>query len=100
MTCFELGVMLHYYARVDDCEAMLRNPPIWPETIHMLLEQRLLEAVPSDEKRDAAYRITERGKAFAEALQLVPLPTQHWRVDWPDSLPMAPMREFYKAFGM
>lgn len=84
MTVFELGILLHYYARVDDCDACNRNVPIWRETVEMFLREELLRRAP-EPIRDACYEITDRGRAFVDALQTVPLPTQHWRVEWPAS---------------
>lgn len=83
MTPFELEILLHYYCHVDDCNAYLRNPPIWPETRDRFIADGLLGLVPTGEVSDAVYRIMPRGRAFVDALQRVPLPQQTWTVRWP-----------------
>lgn len=88
MTPFELSVMIHYYAHVDDHEAFSRNGPIWVETKTRFLAEFLLELVPSGEVRESAFRITPRGRAFVEALGMVPLPSLQsrapvWVMEWP-----------------
>lgn len=84
MSPYELGVMLHYYAHIDDHESFVRNPPIWKETHDRFIADGLLEVTPKDEMRDAVLRITPKGRAFVEALQRVPLPRSVWVVEWPD----------------
>lgn len=83
MSPYELGIMLHYYAHVDDHESVIRNPPIWGETCSRFQDNDLIECVPREEVKDAVYRITSRGRAFVEALEDVPLPSQRWVVEWP-----------------
>lgn len=88
MTPFELSVMIHYYAHVDDHEAFARNAPIWAETKTRFMADELLELVPSGEVREAVFRITPRGRAFVVALGMVPLPhlqsrAPKWMMEWP-----------------
>lgn len=80
MTPLELDVMIHYIGHTCDHDIVARNPPIWAETRDWFLSEGLLEVVPTDQVRDAIYRLTPRGIAFVEALQSVPLPEQIWIV--------------------
>ena len=81
MTPYEIGVLLHYYARCDDHEDVRRKPPIWHPTIEAFIASGLLRYLPASERDDwvgATYEIGARGRAYCEALQRVPLPVQAW----------------------
>ena len=85
MSPYKLNIMLHYYARTNDHPDIVRNPPIWRPTIESFMRDGLLEV--GDKLEDAAvYRITARGRAFCEALTLVPLPEHQCVVVWPKSV--------------
>jgi hypothetical protein len=87
MTPFELGIMLHYYAQVGDPEAMRRQPPILGDTLACLEHEQLLRPTADETEagaEGATYVITERGRAYVDALLSVPLPTRTWRVQFPD----------------
>jgi hypothetical protein len=75
MTPFEIDVLLHYYTRPTDHEVLQRNPPIWTETRTRFVADGLLEV---SSNRCTAFKITDRGRAYVEALQRVPLPIQKW----------------------
>jgi hypothetical protein len=81
MTPFEIDIMLHYYCHADDHPHLRNEPPIWRGTMQAFLDQGLLVFVP-EQARDTnypqTYRLTERGKAYCEQLQAVPLPVQIW----------------------
>lgn len=81
MTCYEIGILLHYYVKCEDHPDIERNPPIWRPTIdnfisHNLLEHNTRAAAPGDVA--PTYAVTERGRVFMEALQGVPLPIKKW----------------------
>lgn len=78
MTVYEMGILMHYYAQVGDPEAI--HAPIGPDTCKRLMCADLLI---QREGGPPYYRITQRGNAYVEALQRVPLPTQRWVVEWP-----------------
>ena len=75
MTPFEIDILLHYATCMCDHRLMCNPPPIWRETMSWFIAQGLL--VESD-SCDVAYIKTDRLVAYAEALQLVPLPVQKW----------------------
>lgn len=35
------------------------------------------------QKYSTGYKVTERGLAYLQALQMVPLPVQKWDIEWP-----------------
>ena len=76
MTPYEIDILLHYYARCEDHGDVERKPPIWPSTLLYFLEQELLATANAEAQ--AHYAITDRGRAYVEALQRVPLPVQVW----------------------
>ena len=79
MTPFELDILLHYYSRADDHPVMFDNPPIWPQTRDHFKAEELLGERPADKRHgDALYYLTERGKAYIEAVLALPLPVQVW----------------------
>jgi hypothetical protein len=80
MSPFDIGVLLHYYAHVDDHPRMRDNPPVWRQTVEWMLADDLLMA-STDEA--VTYQITERGRAYVNALQAVPLPVSKWITEWP-----------------
>lgn len=80
MTPFEIDILLHYATTSGDHPLMSNPPPIWRHTINGFLESGLL-ACGNDGQ--AAYVATDRLRAYAEALQRVPLPVQVWVM--PDS---------------
>ncbi len=77
MTPFELDILLHYYGHADDHPVVARNPPIWKETRDAFREKGLLETDTTMEST-ATYRLTERGKAYIDAMLALPLPVQIW----------------------
>ena len=84
MTPFEIDILLHYYGRAGDSDVVRRNPPIWLETRTRFIADGLLELLtdPPDEF-GSTYRLTERGHAYCDGIQRVPLPRQRWVIDWP-----------------
>lgn len=84
MIPYEIGVLLHYYARTDEHPDSVRLPPIWSMTLRGFGELNLLETIPTPVRSgDPVFRITSRGRAYVEALILVPLPEPAWLVQWP-----------------
>src|SRR5687768_9167382 len=76
---YEINVILHYYSRVGDHDDMERNPPGWGQTMALFTDNGLIRrAVYRDERHPRCYELTERGTAYCEALQRVPLPVQVW----------------------
>lgn len=80
MTPFEIDILLHYATTRGDHPLIDNPPPIWGRTITEFLEMGLL-ATGTDGV--TAYVATDRLRAYAEALQRVPLPVQSWVM--PDS---------------
>lgn len=79
MTPYEIGVLLHYYARVDDHPDIQRNPPIWRPTIDDFKAAKLLATrAAEDNRHEAVYVLTSRGRAYMDVLQAVPLPSLMW----------------------
>lgn len=82
MTPYEIGILLHYYARCDDAPEI--NAPIGPETVKEFVDKGLLQYIP--ERDQAAHnpvklRLTERGYVYVKfGLCKVPLPVQEWRI--------------------
>lgn len=86
MTPYELRVLLHYYAHVDDPPQVADNPPVWSETRDRFLSEDLIRTAVGDERRyGASWMLTERGRAFCDALQIVPLPDRVWVVRFPNT---------------
>jgi DNA-binding PadR family transcriptional regulator len=83
MTPYEIKLLLHYFTTPDDHPDVERDPPVWRPTIQQFLADGLLEH--GDERDEATYRISDRGKAFCEALLVVPLPVMRWVTPWPKS---------------
>ena len=81
MTPYEIGVVLHYYAHVDDHPRLKDDP----DTITKFLSDGILERGPV-ERQAPTFVITDRGTAFCEALKQVPLPVQRWVTVWPEGL--------------
>lgn len=83
MTPYEIDVLLWYYARCEDHPDMVRNPPVWRPTIDGFKADNLLTSGEELCTRGTCYSLTERGTAYVEALQRVPLPTSRWVIEWP-----------------
>lgn len=79
MTPFEISIMLHYYTRVDDFRCGDFSAQAAGDALTSFLDLGLLREVPYTEGgRAADYGITDRGRAYVEALKAVPLPIQKW----------------------
>lgn len=87
MTPYEIGVILHYYISPEDHPDTKRSPASSAHLEHALAtlySEDLLTQNGSQQGR--SLLLTERGKAYAEALQQVPLPVQKWVTIWPDAV--------------
>jgi hypothetical protein len=82
MSPYALDVILWYYCRCEDHPDYTRQPPVWSDVIDMFIQNNMLTG-GSDEM---TYQITDRGKAFCEALQRVPLPVQIWVIPQPEKV--------------
>ena len=80
MSPFEIGIILHYSYSSEDHPAMFDGVPIWPTTRDQLKEWGLLEETTMRTGKHPCYRLTERGKAYAQALQRMPLPIARWEI--------------------
>lgn len=78
MSPYEIGILIWYYAHVDDHPDIERRPPVWEPTLDQFLRWNLLR--PSFET-ERHYMLSDRGRAYVEALQRVPLPTSIWVVE-------------------
>lgn len=80
MTPYEINILLHYYATSTDYEGC--GEPILHQTITEFCKNGLLQA-STDHRDDRNYTITDRGKAYCNALTAIPLPIQTWTIEWP-----------------
>lgn len=90
MTPYEIDVLLWYHCRALDHPDMERNPPVWRPTITGFMEERLVRRVEVSEQNPTyprCYSLTDRGRAYAESLQRVPLPVAAWITEWPTDEP-------------
>ena len=81
MTPLEIEILLHYYTRSNDYRDGDFSFPAVRETLDCFREDlNLIEYWPEDDntRPDQTYRLTERGRIYAEALKAVPLPIQIW----------------------
>lgn len=81
MTPLEIEIVLHYHTRANDYRDGDFSFPAVRETLDCFREDlNLIENWPEDDKSptNQTYRITERGRIYAEALKAVPLPIQIW----------------------
>ena len=76
MTPYEIDIVLWYYVRVGDHPDIQRNPPVWRPTVDGFIDNGLL--LISKGRMDVVYVLSERGRAYVEALQRVRLPVQTW----------------------
>ena len=84
MTLLEIQILIHYHCYTTD----YRDGDFTAPAVRNAIEEfrgnlNLLQSVPEEEhdgtmKLLPMYRITERGSAFVEALQKIPLPQQVW----------------------
>ena len=84
MTPLLIEIMLHYHCRADDYRDGDFRAPAVREGIDWLRDDaKMIEHQSGD--RTNMYRLTERGKAYVEYLQMIPLPTASWtfgQVQW------------------
>jgi hypothetical protein len=80
MTPYEIDVLLWYYTRPGDHPDVQRDPPVWRPTIQNFIVDGLLSQMVSE---TSVYVLTDRGAAYCQALQQVPLPEQQWVMCWP-----------------
>lgn len=79
MRPIDIEVLLHYYTRADDFRQGDFTAPAVRELIDSFREKYgLLEHTPEGVGGRSAYRLTERGKFYIEALLAVPLPVSKW----------------------
>lgn len=76
MTIYELRILMHYHCCVD--EPREKQAPIWQDTVVRLFKLGLLVNDLSDEMR--SFRLSDKGTAYVEALQRLPLPVQRWEI--------------------
>lgn len=83
MTPIQIECLLHYSCRADDW----RNgtyPPAGRDALLHLIGEEMLSFHGFEVERfadgtiKARYKLTERGRAYVDALQRVPLPEQSW----------------------
>jgi hypothetical protein len=81
MTPYEIGILLHYYARAYDPspEEFDMKAPAWRPTIDGFLNLELIKFDQIETPR--TYCLTERGRVYVEqGLMEVPLPVQSWHM--------------------
>lgn len=80
MSPYCIAILLHYYGTSTDAEdtpEIVRNPPIYRETMDWFLREGLLSERGID-GQGRLYRITDRGICYVEHLIAQPLPV--WRM--------------------
>jgi hypothetical protein len=80
VTPYQIKILLHYRCCCDDFDH--KGAPIWPETRDWMIREGLLERAP--EQFDVQWVLSERGIAYCDSLQRVPLPEQIWITRWPE----------------
>ena len=87
MTLLEIEIMLHYYCRCDDYRGGDLSAPAVKSALTNFVDNEFLEFRPAavDEtfrvaSDEPAYKITERGRVYVEALKKVPWPVKSWTV--------------------
>jgi len=84
MTLLGIEILIHYRCFMTDFRDGDFTAPAVRDAINTFRDELdLLTSVPEEEhdgtmKELPMYRITERGRAFVEALQKLPLPKQIW----------------------
>ncbi len=84
MTIYEIELVLHYHcsSAQDRVQTEGRVNDFYYETVRRLVDTGLLKRLESNE-HGVSLECTEKGSAYARALQEVPLPTPCWLVEWP-----------------
>lgn len=80
MTPLEISILLHYRCTVTDFRDGDFSAPAVREAIDRLhkVDDLLMLTPQGMRATHGAYVITERGRAFVEALERMPLPIQVW----------------------
>lgn len=77
MTPLEIEIVLHYHSRANDYRDGDHSVPAVSDAIaHFCGAFELLEETPLG--MGAKYRLTDRGRVYAEALVKLPLPALRW----------------------
>ena len=76
MTLFEIDILTHYHTRATDYRDGDFSAEILPEVFDNLVSDNLLTCTGRID--GAVYKITDRGTAYIEALQAMPLPVAKW----------------------
>ncbi len=81
MTPLQLSILLHYRGHATDFREGDFSAPAVREAIDWFRDDaRMLEATNGNMHSSAAYRLTEKGEAFVEALCEMPLPVCKWEI--------------------
>ena len=77
MTPLQIKILLHYYTCVDGYGRAddNRKEPAVIEAISQFMRNGMLKPSP-----EGLYTVTDRGKAYIDALRSMPLPVCEWRV--------------------
>lgn len=79
MSPLKIQIMLHYYALADDFRNGDFSAPAVIEALETFVRQGMLRATAFGRQRgEPAYKITDKGRAYVEALKAVPLPVSRW----------------------
>jgi hypothetical protein len=76
MSPFQIHILLHYYACVDDYPHPQRIVEEAAEPL--LLEGLLVRRIPAQEGPNNLYRCTEKGEFYVDALCNLPMPKAVW----------------------
>jgi hypothetical protein len=94
MTLLEIEILSHYRCRADDYRNGDHSAPAVKEALARFVDDGLLTMAGFNVERfpdgtlKARYAVTERTRAYLDALQSVPLPVQEWAMppEWRNTL--------------
>jgi hypothetical protein len=83
MTPLQIEIMLHYYARTEDYRFGDFSAPTVKEAIEVFCRGDMLNFTNKADYPNAAYVITEKGRAYVDYLRSVPLPVVKYVIEYP-----------------
>lgn len=81
MTPLEMTIMLHHYGSTAPWDHVSRHSLAGIAALRKLVQELMLEKSLPDAGGVVTYEITDKGRAYVEALERVPLPelVTEWR---------------------
>lgn len=78
MTPLQIKMMLHYYAIAEPYSEFDSAHASSPAVVEQRAALVCAELLVPDEESPSLYQVTDRGRAYVEALQQVPMPIKKW----------------------